>query len=84
MEKECLNNTMGVRAADDRLPKKVMVRFPHGGTQGTVPDLKLMLEEYYQLRELDSRGIPRVEKLKNLRLYQLLEKTYKQVFVESI
>ena len=78
--KRIINNIMGVRAVHDRLPKKVMVPFSEGGTKGTVPDMAYMLEEYYQLREMDNDGIPRSNKLKDLGLYDLLENKYLNLF----
>lgn len=78
--KRCLNNIMGARAGDDRLPKKVMTPLSEGGTEGTVPDMETMLGEYYRLREFDSAGVPTVGKLKELGLYDLLKERYDSIF----
>jgi aldehyde:ferredoxin oxidoreductase len=82
--KRGLNNIMGVRAADDRLPRKVMVPFSEGVTEGTVPNMKYMLGEYYKLRQLDENGIPKAQKLKSLGLYDLLTKEHRPVFEEDV
>jgi len=82
--KRFLNNVMGIRAADDRLPKKVMVPFSEGGTKRTVPDMKFMLGEYYKLRQLDEDGIPKAEKLKDLGLYYSLTKRYSKLLREGV
>lgn len=81
--KRSLNNIMGVRASDDRLPKKVMVPLSEGGAEGKVPDLESMLNEYYQIRKINSIGIPQVEKLRNLGLYDLFEKKYPKIFKDN-
>ena len=78
--KRIINNIIGVRAVHDRLPKKVMISLSEGGTKGTVPDMTYMLEEYYQLRDIDNDGIPRFNKLKDLGLYELLENKYLSLF----
>lgn len=74
--KRVLNNIMGVRASDDRLPKKMMKPFTEGGAKGSVPDIKYMLGEYYTLRELDKNGIPKAEKLKHVGLHDLAERAF--------
>ncbi len=81
--KRILNNIMGIRASDDRLPKKVMLPFAEGGAAGKVPDMEFMLDEYYNLRELDSDGIPGLEKLKKLDLFDLVEKEYNRLLIEK-
>lgn len=68
MLKRCLNNRMGVTAADDRLPHQIMTSPPDGAAAGSVPNLELMLREYYELRGLDSNGHPTQGKLDSLEL----------------
>jgi aldehyde:ferredoxin oxidoreductase len=71
MLKRGLNNLMGVTAADDRLPKRMMTPFTEGGAAGSVPDMELMLREYYPLRGLDAGGRPRKDRLERLGLSDL-------------
>jgi aldehyde:ferredoxin oxidoreductase len=42
-----------------------------GGAAGSVPDMGLMLKEYYQLRPLDAEGRPAKEKLHSIGLSDL-------------
>jgi len=44
-----------------------------GPTQGSLPDLKLMLKEFYKLREFNPDGIPRRDVLQALDLPLLAE-----------
>ena len=69
--KRGLNNLMGVTAADDRLPPRMLTPFDEGGSAGLVPDMDLMLKEYYPLRGLDPQGRPLKEKLQSLGLPDL-------------
>jgi aldehyde:ferredoxin oxidoreductase len=78
--KRVINNILGLRIAQDRLPKKVMVPFSEGGTEGTIPDMEKMLQEYYQLRDLDENGIPRLKKLRELGLYDLINEEHRHIF----
>ena len=71
MLKRGLNNLMGVTAADDRLPKRMLTPFTEGGAAGSVPDMDLMLKEYYPIRGLDAEGRPLKEKLQGLGLSDL-------------
>lgn len=66
-----LSNLMGITAADDRLPKRIMTAHKEGGAAGSVPDLKLMLKDYYRLRPLNANGRPPKEKLQSLGLSEL-------------
>ncbi len=56
--KRSLNNLMGVREQDDKLPGRVLTPLDEGGTGGTIPDEALLKFEYYQIRDLDPSGIP--------------------------
>ncbi len=71
MLKRGLNNLMGVTAADDRLPKRMLTPFKEGGAAGSLPDMDRMLKEYYPLRGLDAYGRPSKEKLQSLGLSEL-------------
>ncbi len=66
-----LNNLMGITAADDRMPKRIMIPHTEGGAAGSVPDADLMLKEYYKARGLDAGGRPEKAKLNRLGLSAL-------------
>jgi len=72
-----LNNLMGVTAADDRMPKRILTPLPDGGAAGSVPNIELMLKEYYKARGLDAKGRPLKEKLVSLGLSELAARLYK-------
>ena len=72
--KRAFNCRLGLTRADDRLPKLVLQPLTEGGTQGHVPDLNLMLREYYQARGWDwDTGKPSREKLEELGLGWVVE-----------
>jgi aldehyde:ferredoxin oxidoreductase len=56
--KRGLSNLFGARAADDRLPKRLMTRMDDGPTAGSLPDMDKMLAEFYALRGFDDNGVP--------------------------
>jgi aldehyde:ferredoxin oxidoreductase len=67
--KRAFNNRLGLTHADDKLPKLLLQPLAEGGTQGHVPDLELMLTEYYETRGWDPEtGKPGREKLEELEL----------------
>jgi aldehyde:ferredoxin oxidoreductase len=66
--KRALNNIMGITAAADRLPQKVLTPTAEGGAAGSIPDEALMKKEYYQIRGLDERGFPTMQLLRSLDL----------------
>jgi aldehyde:ferredoxin oxidoreductase len=68
-----LSNLFGVRAHHDTLPAKLMTPLPEGPTEGSVPELSLMLSEFYSLRGLDETGQPRRDVLEAVGLPQLAE-----------
>ena len=63
--KRALNNMMGVTAADDRLPQKVLTPTAEGAAAGSIPDEELMRKEYYEIRGLDERGFPTLQLLES-------------------
>jgi aldehyde:ferredoxin oxidoreductase len=71
--KRALNNLMGVVSDDDRLPKRILTPLSEGAAQGSVPDESCMKNEYYQIRGLDEKGVPRFEMLQKLGLGFLIE-----------
>lgn len=74
MLKRGMSNLMGMTAADDTLPKQILTPTPDGAIAGSVPDLELMLKEFYEIRKLDSNGRPGKEKLESLGLGDLAAK----------
>jgi len=72
--KRALNLRLGLRREDDRLPKLLLRPLEEGGTEGHVPDLERMLEEYYRVRGWDpATGAPTMEKLLALGLERVNE-----------
>ena len=67
--KRVINNRLGLRSVNDRLPKPLLTPYSKSGTEasGFVPDIKGMLAAYYEVRGWDeATGIPRREKLAEL------------------
>jgi aldehyde:ferredoxin oxidoreductase len=75
--KRGINNLMGISAKDDVLPKKIMTPLHEGAGAGSIPDMKLLRDEYYAIRGLNAEGIPKKEKLQELDLIDLSNKLYK-------
>lgn len=63
--KRILNCMWGVTSKDDVLPKRLLEP-QEGGTQRNVPDMDLMLREYYEVRGWTPEGIPSEEKIREL------------------
>ncbi|MBC7342579.1 MAG: aldehyde ferredoxin oxidoreductase family protein [Clostridia bacterium] len=63
LTKRVINCLRGIRSQDDRLPDKILTPLEDGVTAGSVPDIELMLREFYQLRGLDATGRPLPDKL---------------------
>jgi aldehyde:ferredoxin oxidoreductase len=74
--KRGLSNLMGIAAADDRLPRQILTAHTEGGAAGSVPNLDLMLKEFYPLRGLGADGRPTKETLNRLGLSDLSAKLY--------
>lgn len=67
--KRVLNFRLGATRADDRLPKLLRQRIETGGTEGFVPDIDLLLDLYYGVRQWDpATGKPLPAKLQELGL----------------
>lgn len=82
--KRAFNNRLGLTRADDRLPQLLLQPLSEGGTQGHVPDLELMLTEYYEARGWDSEtGKPSREKLEELGLGWVAEELWRDDSDES-
>jgi aldehyde:ferredoxin oxidoreductase len=82
--KRAYNNRLGLTRADAKLPKLLLQPLAEGGTQGHVPDLELMLKEYYQARDWDwETGKPNREKLEELGLGWVAEELWREDSDES-
>lgn len=75
--KRGLCNLMGITAADDMLPKRLLTPNTDGGAAGSAPNLELMLKEFYPARGLAADGRPTKETLSRLGLGDLAGKLYK-------
>ncbi len=53
--KRGINNLMGMTVKDDKLPQRLLRSATEGGAAGSVPDMKLLMEEFYPVRGL-ARG----------------------------
>ena len=69
--KRGLSNLFGAKAVDDKLPERLMTPMKEGPTMGSVPDMDLMLNEFYKMRGFNKNGIPRKEILEKLKLNKL-------------
>jgi aldehyde:ferredoxin oxidoreductase len=65
--KRLLNSNWCTSSKDDNLPKRLLEP-QDGGTQQHVPDLALMLKEYYEVRGWTPDGKPSEEKLKEVEI----------------
>ena len=71
--KRTINCLLGMKREDDRLPKRILTPL---SSEGNVPDIDLMLREYYHLRGLDEMGRPKRETLEKAGLRELISKLY--------
>jgi aldehyde:ferredoxin oxidoreductase len=55
--KRIINNHLGVSQKDDDLPQR-LITFPRptGGSKGKLPDMEIILNDYYALRGWDEQG----------------------------
>jgi aldehyde:ferredoxin oxidoreductase len=67
--KRLINLRFGIGRADDRLPERLLSEpRPSGAAQGVLPDLDLMLKDYYSIRGWTPEGAPSPERLSALGL----------------
>jgi aldehyde:ferredoxin oxidoreductase len=67
--KRVVNNRLGISRADDTLPERLLSHArPSGQAEGQLPDLEVMLEEYYEARGWLDDGRPSPERLEKLGL----------------
>jgi aldehyde:ferredoxin oxidoreductase len=72
----CYNVWHGITRADDQLPKRFTNEpSPSGNARGSVVELDVMLDEYYQLRDWEvDTGLPKAAKLQELGLEDAVER----------
>jgi len=67
--KRIMNARLGWTRAEEKLPKLLLEPLPDSGQEGHVPDMDLLLREYYAARDWDlATGLPTPQKLKALEL----------------
>jgi aldehyde:ferredoxin oxidoreductase len=67
--KRAYNCRLGLTRASEKLPRLLLEPLPDGGQRGHVPDLELMLQEYYAARDWDpATGKPNPQKLESFGL----------------
>jgi aldehyde:ferredoxin oxidoreductase len=75
--KRAISIKLGLTREDDRLPQICLEPLSEGSTAGVVPDMELLLKEYYEHRQWDwETGKPKKEKLIELGLPQVAEDLY--------
>jgi aldehyde:ferredoxin oxidoreductase len=74
--KRGLSNLFGAKAEHDVLPKRLMTILDTGPTEGSIPDMDLMLREFYNLRGLNEEGVPEKKVLEELGLTELATLLY--------
>jgi aldehyde:ferredoxin oxidoreductase len=75
--KRAISNKLGLTQLDDKLPKICMEALKEGSSSDKLPDMDLMLKEYYAYRQWDMKtGKPMKEKLLSLGLNQAAADLY--------
>ena len=85
--KRAINNRLGLRHANDRLPKALLQPYSDDpeSARGFAPDLQAMLESYYEVRGWDAAsGFPTPQKLRELGLEFVLESLYPDMQKEGL
>ncbi len=76
--KRAINNRLGVTRKDDKLPKIAIKALKEGATAGQVPDMDLLLKDYYRVNQWDWKtGKPTKEKLLSLGLGDVAQDLWK-------
>jgi len=68
-----LANLFGARSRDDVLPKRMMTPLSEGPVEGSVPDMDMMIRDFYRLRRISPDGIPEREVFEELDLHELAD-----------
>jgi aldehyde:ferredoxin oxidoreductase len=77
--KRALNNRLGVKRGNDRLPERFFVPMPNG-SEGRTPPMDVLLQDYYAYRNWDwETGKPFRNKLLSLGLPEVAEDLWGQV-----
>jgi aldehyde:ferredoxin oxidoreductase len=66
--KRVLNNLCGISEKDDILPPRLLLPLKEGAAADSVPDIEMMLREYYLIRRFNPDGKPSRETLDELGL----------------
>ena len=75
--KRAINNKLGMTRADDKLPKICLEVLKEGSSADKLPDMELMLREYYAYRKWDwETGKPTKERLLELGLEEAAADLY--------
>ena len=69
--KRGLSNLFGARVEHDVLPKRLMTILDTGPTEGSIPDMDLMLKEFYGFRGVNEEGVAEKRVLEELGLTEL-------------
>ena len=62
----------GITGADDKLPRRLLEGPDEGSHAGKVPDIAVLLADYYRERGWDENGRPTGEKLEELGLLEIV------------
>ena len=74
--KRIFNIKMGLTSENDKLPA-ILLEPLDGGTEGKVPDMDILLKEYYEHRNWDPKtGKPNKEKLIELGLDEFIDEVW--------
>jgi aldehyde:ferredoxin oxidoreductase len=67
--KRIFNNRLGITNKDDLMPRRLQKEpRPSGRAAGVLPDVEIIMDEYYRARRWDEHGTPTQELLKDLEL----------------
>ena len=81
--KRLYNLRCGLSAADDRLPPRLLKEaLESGGAAGRLPQLDIMLTDYYRARDWVATGMPSQDKLNQLGLVDEGARTEKEVAMQ--
>lgn len=71
--KRILNHLCGLTKDDETLPPRLLQPLKSGAAADSVPDMELMLSQYYELRHLRPDGLPHPQLLRELGLSEAEE-----------